>query len=158
MGQEIERKFLLVNDGWRLLAEGELFQQGYICADSQKTVRIRLAGKKGFLTIKGATKGISRAEFEYEIPFGDATRLLATLCAQPCIEKTRYRVFHEGFTWEIDEFLGANKGLIVAEIELESEDEFFTKPEWLGAEVSGDPRYTNAMLCRFPYSAWEKTP
>ncbi len=155
MGQEIERKFLLTGDGWQGLAEGIEYRQGYLCASKERSVRIRIAGNKGFLTIKGATIGAVRSEYEYEIPLADARSLLDSLCPQPQIEKKRYTIPYRGFNWEIDEFFGLNAGLIVAEIELEAENQVFERPEWIGKEVTGDPRYYNAALCIAPYSSWK---
>jgi adenylate cyclase len=155
MGQEIERKFLLAGDGWHGLTEGIEYRQGYLCATKERSVRIRIAGSKGFLTIKGATIGAVRSEYEYEIPLADARSLLDSLCPQPQIEKKRYTIPYRGFSWEIDEFFGLNAGLIVAEIELEAEDQVFERPEWIGKEVTGDPRYYNAALCVAPYSSWK---
>jgi adenylate cyclase len=154
MGQEIERKFLLAGDGWHGLAEGIEYRQGYLCANKERSVRIRIAGNQGFLTIKGATVGAVRSEYEYEIPLADARSMLESLCPQPQIEKKRYTIPYRGFTWEIDEFFGLNAGLIVAEIELETEDQTFDRPEWIGKEVTGDPRYYNAALCDAPFSTW----
>ena len=110
MAQEIERKFLLKSDGWRGLAEGVTYRQGYLCASKERTVRVRVAGEHGFLTIKGATVGAARAEYEYEIPLADAHALLTTLCPPPLIEKKRYTIVYRGFTWEVDEFFGDNQG------------------------------------------------
>ena len=155
MAQEIERKFLLAGDSWRGLAEGIEYRQGYLCASKERSVRIRIAGILGFLTIKGATIGAVRSEYEYEIPLTDARSLLNELCPQPQIEKKRYTIPYRGFTWEIDEFFGLNAGLIVAEIELEAEDQVFARPEWIGKEITGDPRYYNATLCVAPYSSWK---
>jgi len=154
MAQEIERKFLLASDQWRSGAEGRLYRQGYLSTDKARTVRVRIVGERGLLTIKGLTRGISRLEFEYDIPLADATRLLDELCHRPLIEKTRYEVTHGGLTWEIDEFHGDNAGLIVAEVELASEDQDIELPEWVGAEVSGDPRYYNSNLAQHPFSKW----
>ena len=154
MAKEIERKFLIAGDGWRGLAEGVVYRQGYLCSGPERSVRVRIAGDHGYLTVKGATIGATRNEYEYEIPLVDARDMLDTLCPQPQIEKKRYTIVHQGSTWEIDEFFGPNRGLIVAEIELEREDQPFTRPAWLGAEVTGDPRYYNAMLCSNPYSRW----
>ena len=154
MAKEIERKFLIAGDGWRGLAEGVVYRQGYLCSGPERSVRVRIAGDHGYLTVKGATTGATRSEYEYEIPLVDASDMLDTLCPQPQIEKKRYTIIHQGSTWEIDEFFGPNRGLIVAEIELEREDQPFTRPAWLGAEVTGDPRYYNAMLCSNPYSRW----
>lgn len=152
MGIEIERKFLVVNDEWRS-ATPVYFCQGYLNRGKGRTVRVRVAGEQGFLTIKGATSGISRSEFEYEIPLADAKQLFA-LCDGPLIEKYRRKITHEGMLWEVDEFLGDNQGLVVAEIELESENQQFTKPNWLGVEVTQDNRYYNSALSLNPYNSW----
>jgi len=154
MAQEIERKFLLTGDGWRGLVEGVEYRQGYLCASKERSVRVRIAGAKGFLTVKGATVGAARSEYEYEVPLADAREMLDTLCPQPQIEKKRYTIPWGGVVWEIDEFFGLNQGLIVAEIELATEDQPFARPDWIGREVTGDPRYYNASLCQVPYSTW----
>ena len=154
MAEEIERKFLVSNDSWRPGASGTLFRQGYLSTDPERTVRVRLEGERGVLTIKGLSRGIRRAEFEYPIPAAEAAVLLDTLCLQPLIEKTRYRVEHAGHLWEIDEFAGDNAGLLLAEVELSSEDEAVELPLWVGAEVSSDPRYFNANLIRHPFCRW----
>ncbi len=153
MAEEIERKFLPAHDGWRGLAEAELYRQGYLCADAEKTVRVRIAGTQGFLTVKGPTRGICRAEFEYAIPTADAEQLLQ-LCPAPLIEKKRYRICHGALLWEVDEFLGANAGLVLIEVELSRENQALDKPDWVGREVSGEVRYSNAMLSRHPYTRW----
>ncbi|MCL1979684.1 MAG: CYTH domain-containing protein [Proteobacteria bacterium] len=157
MGREIERKFLLAGDHWRGLVEGITYRQGYLCADRERTVRVRLAGDRGFLTIKGPTAGAGRDEYEYEIPAAEARAMLDTLCPQPQIEKKRYTIAHQGHLWEVDEFFGANQGLVLAEIELAAENEPFTRPDWLGREVTAEVRYANAMLCRRPYCDWPDT-
>ncbi|MGI6657676.1 MAG: CYTH domain-containing protein [Desulfobulbus sp.] len=154
MGTEIEHKFLLANDNWRGLAPGVDYRQGYLCATPERTVRVRIAGDQGFLTIKGPDSGLSRAEYEYPIPHADALALLDTLCPRPQIEKKRHTIHHDGFIWEVDEFFGENQGLVVAEIELEYEGQKFSRPDWVGEEVSGDSRYANAALCLHPYSRW----
>jgi adenylate cyclase len=154
MAKEIERKFLIAGEGWRGLTEGVFYRQGYLCSGPERSVRVRIAGDHGYLTVKGATTGATRNEYEYEIPLADARDMLDILCPQPQIEKKRYTIVHQGSTWEIDEFFGLNRGLIVAEIELEREDQFFARPAWLGSEVTGDVRYYNAMLCTHPYSLW----
>ena len=154
MGVEIERKFLVAGDSWRRGAEGIEFRQGYLPTSGATTVRVRSAGPRAWLTIKGPAEGLRRLEFEYEIPAADAERLLGELCGKPVIEKTRYRLEHAGHTWEIDEFHGANAGLVVAEVELDSEDEEVAKPPWVGREVSGESRYTNAELAKHPYAEW----
>jgi adenylate cyclase len=152
MPTEIERKFLVTGIEWRL-ANGVRYWQGYLCRGMGKTVRIRLTGEKAFLTIKGTRKGISRPEFEYEIPFAEGEQLLG-LCEGPIIEKNRHVVNYKGFKWEVDEFLGENEGLVVAEIELEKEDQQFERPGWVGQEVTEDPRYYNSNLASNPYSTW----
>ena len=154
MAQEIERKFLLAGDGWRGLVEGVWYRQGYLCAERARTVRVRVAGDKGFLTIKGAATGITRSEYEYEIPVKEAKAMLDTLCPQPQIEKKRYTIPFKGFVWEVDEFFGLNQGLIVAEIELSSEKQHFDRPDWIGMEVTNDRRSANAALCIAPFSTW----
>jgi adenylate cyclase len=156
MKQEIERKFLVTGDGWRKGAgAGLACRQGYITSGSESTtVRVRVLGEKGFLTIKGATQGISRPELEYEIPGADAEYMLQNLCGERQVEKKRYTLRIGRAVWEIDEFSGQNAGLILAEIELESENQPFEKPEWLGEEVSYDPRYANAALARRPIARW----
>jgi len=152
--QEIERKFLVASDAWRGLAPGTRYRQGYLSTVETRTVRIRVAGDHAYLTIKGATAGIARAEFEYEIPLADAQALLDDLCERPLIEKTRYRIPFAGHVWEVDEFHGDNEGLIVAEVELPTADAPVDLPPWIGAEVSADPRYANANLTRAPYRTW----
>ena len=158
MGVEIERKFLLANEGWRGQGHPTLMRQGYLVADPVRTVRVRIEGERAVITIKGKTTGASRGEWEYEIPVPDATELLDGLCEQPQVEKIRHRIDHAGHTWEVDEFLGLNAGLVVAEIELGAEDEAFEKPDWIGAEVTGDKRYYNSSLIRMPYSQWQDKP
>jgi adenylate cyclase len=155
MGREIERKFLLASDGWRGLTEGVDYRQGYLCANPERTVRVRIAGEQGFVTIKGASEGAGRSEFEYEIPLVEAREMLDTLCPQPQIEKKRYTIPFQGCVWEIDEFFGLNAGLVMAEIELERDDQPFERPEWIGREVTGDTRYYNAALCAAPYTTWK---
>ncbi len=157
MGKEIERKFLLKNEQWRGLAEGTLYRQGYISTDENRAVRVRVIGDKGFLTIKGRQeKLLVRLEYEYEIPLDDANELLDKLCDRPIIEKYRYKIPFEGMIWELDEFLGKNAGLFVAEVELSHESQTVELPDWVGDEVTEDPRYLNANLIRNPYSTWEK--
>lgn len=158
MGKEIERKFLVIGEAWRGLAQGTLYRQGYLNSAKERTVRVRTVGDRAFLTIKGLTVGASRVEYEYEIPFEDGNFLLDNLAEKPIIEKKRYRIPQGKFVWEIDEFFGENQGLIVAEIEMESEDEAFDRPEWAGQEVTGDPRYFNSNLIRHPYTRWQNNP
>jgi CYTH domain-containing protein len=155
MAKEIERKFLVVGDAWRDLAEPVLYRQGYLNSVARRTVRVRTIGERAFLTVKGLSVGATRSEFEYEIPLADALAMLDEIAERPIIEKTRRRIPFAGHLWEVDEFLGENLGLIVAEIELASEDEAFVRPDWLGAEVGGDPRYFNANLVANPYSRWK---
>lgn len=154
MGIEIERKFLVTNADWKQQGQGVHLCQGYICSDPGRIVRVRVEGEQAMLTIKGKTEGISRGEWEYPIPVQEARELLSGLCAQPLIEKYRYRILHQGLTWEVDEFLGDNAGLIVAEVELESESQAFSRPAWLGEEVSHDHRYANANLLKHPFCQW----
>lgn len=158
MGVEIERKFLLVGDAWRALGTPSLMRQGYLSDDPARTVRVRIEGGRATLTIKGKSEGATRAEFEYDIPVDEAAQLLDHLCKRPLIEKTRRRIEVDGHTWEVDEFLGENAGLVVAEIELASEQEAFTRPDWIGKEVTGDARYFNSSLIRTPYSQWKNQP
>lgn len=153
MAQEIERKFLVVSDAWRGLAQGERYVQGYLSSVPERTVRVRLAGLACTMTIKGRSVGIARQEFEYSLPIADADALLA-LCERPLIEKTRYRIPHAGHLWEVDEFAGVNAGLIIAEVELESEDAKVELPSWVGAEVSHDSRYFNSNLVAKPFTTW----
>lgn len=154
MATEIERKFLLRNDAWRALAQGTPYRQGYLNSAKERTVRVRIAGSEAFLTIKGPGMGASRAEYEYPLPLADAVEMLDTLAERPLIEKMRYRIRQHDLVWEIDEFFGENRGLIVAEIELQREDQAFDRPDWLGEEVTGDVRYFNANLIRHPYTRW----
>lgn len=151
---EIERKFLVAGDSWKAGLEGRRLKQGYLVNDDTRQVRVRTAGDQAWLTIKGRAVGMTRLEFEYPIPLAHAERLLEELCRQPIIDKTRYEVLHGRHTWEIDEFHGANAGLVVAEIELGAEDERFALPEWVGQEVTEDPRYANASLVSRPYRDW----
>jgi len=154
MGQEIERKFLVTDDAWRT-DNGTLIRQGFLHNEADSTVRVRATGERAFLTIKGAMTGITRTEFEYEIPLEEANQMLDELCQKPLIEKIRHEVHVGGFKWEIDEFLRENAGLVVAEIELKYENQDFPKPDWLGKEVSEDARYLNASLVKKPYSQWD---
>ncbi|MCX7205286.1 MAG: CYTH domain-containing protein [Proteobacteria bacterium] len=153
MATEIERKFLLNSDDWRKeVQQSSRIAQGYLSNDPERVVRVRLRGAQGFITIKGKTAGIERLEFEYEIPFSDAESLLK-LCPNT-LDKTRYLIDFAGYTWEIDEFHGENAPLIIAELELPSSDAAYTKPVWLGVEVSNDPRYFNSYLSEHSYSTW----
>lgn len=157
MGTEIERKFLLANDSWRGLGEGKWYRQGYISSGAHATVRIRTINENGYVTIKGPTRGLTRAEYEYRIPVSDAREMLANLCSGPLIEKIRYTIDFAGSIWEIDEFKKQNDGLLIAEIELEHPQQQFVMPPWVGTEVSDDPRYRNSSLVISPYSTWDKT-
>lgn len=157
MAKEIERKFLVKGDAWRALAQGTHYRQGYLNSVKERTVRIRTINEKAFLTIKGPTIGVTRQEYEYEIPHADCVQMLEHLAEKPIIEKNRYKIPHEGLIWEIDEFLGVNAGLIVAEVELSDENQVFNKPEWIGEEISSDPRYFNSNLVKNPYTTWSKS-
>jgi adenylate cyclase len=154
MATEIERKFLVQGTQWRN-GTGTKIKQGYLNRDKARTVRVRVRADQAFLTVKGLTQGASRAEFEYEIPLTDAEELLK-LSDGPIIEKTRYVVVHEGSKWEVDEFEGDNSGLVVAEIELQSQGEQFSRPPWLGREVTDDNRYYNSSLASHPYRDWRQ--
>jgi len=159
MAVEIEHKFLLADDRWRpLVSRTVVYRQGYLSAQANTSVRVRVSGDKAWLNIKSAVVGSQRHEYEYEIPLADAEEILHGLCRKPLIEKKRHFVIVEGFTWEIDEFFGENEGLIVAEIELETVGQCFPKPAWLGAEVTDDMRYYNNNLGRYPYSQWHTRP
>lgn len=154
MAKEIERKFLVKSLEWKEQTEGILYRQGYLNSLKERTVRIRTINEKAFITIKGITVGVSRLEFEYEIPFADAKQMLDELVEKPIIEKYRYKLKQGDLMWEIDEFLGENEGLIVAEVELKDAQQTFVKPAWLGEEVSSDPRYFNSNLVLNPYKNW----
>lgn len=157
MATEIERKFLVNGDQWRSLGGGQRYCQGYLPTQDNVTVRVRIVGEKAYLTLKGPTQGMSRSEFEYDIPVTDAEILLNTLCQRPWIEKWRYRIPMGDLVWEVDEFLGENQGLILAEVELVSEDQTFDLPDWMGQEVTGDHRYYNSNLVNYPYQQWSAT-
>ena len=152
MPVEIERKFLVCGNSWRN-GQGIRICQGYLNRDKERTVRVRLSGEKAFLTIKGMNSGATRAEYEYEIPVSHAEELLK-ICDGPVLENIRYVVDYNGIIWEVDEFLGENEGLIVAEVELKSEDQSFDRPDWVGQEVTDEPRYFNSNLCSHPYCKW----
>lgn len=153
MGKEIERKFLVKEELWKPKEEGVRIAQGYLSTAPERTVRVRIKGNRGYLTVKGKNEGISRKEFEYEIPMEDAEELLK-LCESSILEKRRYRETVEGHVWEVDVFSGENEGLLLAEIELQYENESFKKPQWLGNEVSEDSRYYNSSLSMQPYRQW----
>ena len=154
MGFEIERKFLVKNDLWRVSASGKKFYQGYLSTIPQRTVRIRIVGEKGYLTVKGNARGATRLEYEYLIPISDAQGMLYELCEKPIIEKIRYPIKYKEFVWVVDEFFGENQGLILAELELTYEDQSFEKPAWVGQEVTQDSKYFNANLVGYPYLKW----
>lgn len=156
MATEIERKFLVTGNQWRSLATGKRYCQGYI-ASGLRTVRVRVVGETGYLTIKGPTNGIARAEYEYPIPVNEAVEILHTLCEPPLIEKIRYRLELAGVLWEIDEFEGDNQGLILAEVELTHAEQAIALPEWIGQEVSDDPRYFNVNLAQHPFRQWSNS-
>ncbi len=152
---EIERKFLVHKEIWQNTTKPipDVYRQGYLYSDVSKTIRVRIANTKAWITIKGKTTNASRPEFEYEIPKAEAEEML-TLLAESSVEKCRYKIKVGGKLWEVDEFKAANEGLLIAEIELNSETESFTLPEWAGKEVTEDPRYNNAALSKFPFSNW----
>ncbi|GAB4338912.1 MAG: CYTH domain-containing protein [Calditrichia bacterium] len=154
MGKEIERKFLVKGDDWKKKGKGTVYRQGYLSTVKERVVRVRTVNDKGFLTIKGINRGATRLEFEYEIPVADAKEMLEKLCLRPLIEKTRYVVEYGGLKWEVDEFAGENEGLILAEVELEDEQQKVELPDWIGEEVTGDPRYFNSNLIKNPYTSW----
>jgi adenylate cyclase len=155
MAIEIEHKFLLTNDDWRKsVSHSVVYRQGYLSSQPTSSIRVRVSNNQAWLNIKSAVIGTQRHEYEYEIPLSDAQEILTNLCVKPLIEKTRHFVTHKNHLWEIDEFEGENAGLIVAEIELDSLDEAFAKPVWLGTEVTQDLRYYNNNLAKNPYSQW----
>lgn len=155
MAIEIERKYLVKATGWKDAAKSARYRQGYLSTTKEQTVRVRTVEDKAYLTIKGTSTGCSRAEYEYEIPFADASEILNNICVKPLIEKIRYRVDYASQIWEIDEFLGDNQGLIIAEVELTSEDQKIELPNWVDKEVSGDARYFNSNLVKNPYKNWK---
>ncbi|MBU0501096.1 MAG: CYTH domain-containing protein [Gammaproteobacteria bacterium] len=157
MGVEIERKFLVIDDSWRgQVVSSERLSQGYLCNQGVTSVRVRIAGDRANLNIKSGGLTVSRQEYEYEIPLADAGEMLKDLAAGGLVEKTRYHVRCGDHVWDLDVFEGANAGLVMAEIELASEDESFAMPAWAGREVSGDPRYYNVNLIDHPYMKWGK--
>lgn len=156
MANEIERKFLVKRESWTPPAEGGVnYRQGYLSVEPARTVRVRIAGDNAFITVKGITSGIERMEFEYPIPVRDAGTMLDVLCVRPLVEKVRYRVPFAERVWEVDDFLGDNEGLLLAEVELPDRGAAVTLPAWIGKEVSGDPRYFNSNLAANPYSRWK---
>jgi len=155
MGVEIERKFLVKDDSWRSDVESQAhLMQGYLADGDKATVRIRVTDDAACLTIKGPTVGIRRSEYEYPIPLADARTMLRDLAVYPAIDKMRYQVRSGGHLWELDLFAGENAGLVLAELELDSEHEPFELPSWAGEDVSDDPRYYNVNLARNPYKHW----
>lgn len=153
MAFEIERKFLVNKDWWKPISGGINLIQGYLSRDPDRTVRVRIADKNAYLTVKGRSEGAVREEFEYPIPVDEA-KILLKMCLKPLVEKVRYKVVHEGLVWEVDEFAGDNQGLILAELELEDERQAFVKPDWIGEEVTSDKRFFNSYLSEHPYSTW----
>ena len=157
MAIEVEHKFLLANDDWRKqVSHSADYRQGYLSSDPTSSIRVRISDKHAWLNIKSATIGTQRNEYEYEIPLDDANEIIDLLCRKPLIEKTRHFITLGKHLWEIDDFKGENKGLIVAEIELSSAGETFEKPSWLGAEVTHDLRYYNNKLSLHPYTTWDE--
>lgn len=155
MGREIERKFLVKNDRWRRRAgPGVAYRQGYLSTDPKRSVRVRVAGNKAALTVKGESTGAARDEYEYPIPKKDAERMLRTLSVKPLIKKTRYVIKEGNLKWELDKFSGENRGLVIAEVELHDGKQGIAKPDWVGDEVTGDQRYFNLSLVKHPYSEW----
>ncbi|MDD2306297.1 MAG: CYTH domain-containing protein [Prolixibacteraceae bacterium] len=153
MPLEIERKFLVDTRKWNPTDKGTRLVQAYLSIDPNPTVRVRIAGKKAFLTIKGRSETISRPEYEYQIPVDEAQEMMNLAISNP-VEKIRYKIMHEGFLWEVDVFSGKNEGLVIAELELESGNQAFPRPDWLLAEVSGDRRYYNSFLSEHPFLEW----
>jgi CYTH domain-containing protein len=154
MGIEIEKKYLVKGNEWKKEANGKLYRQGYLSSHPDRTVRIRTVEDKGYLTIKGKTSGASRSEYEYLIPYQDALEMLERLCEKPIIEKVRYRITYQGLVWEVDEFGGENLGLVVAEVELQDENQPVMLPAWVDREVTSEEKYYNANLIKHPYSKW----
>jgi adenylate cyclase len=154
MAREIERKFLVRDKRYRQLAKPVSCRQGYLSTAKERIVRVRIRGDKAYLTVKGATNGITRSEYEYEIPVAEAEQMLERLCEKPIIEKDRYEIECDGMVWQVDEFHGPNEGLVIAEVQLDREDHKITVPEWIGEEVSGESKYFNSNLVQNPYSNW----
>lgn len=155
MALEIERKYLVKNDSWRDLVESQAhIMQGYLANNDNAVVRVRVKGDAAYITVKGAAEGISRSEYEYRIPVEDGTAMLRDLAVLPVIDKVRHNVRSGGHLWELDIFAGENQGLVMAEVELQADDEVFEMPEWAGEEVSEDPRYYNVNLALHPYKSW----
>lgn len=158
MPLEIERKFLVEGEAWRTGADRrEFYRQGYLAGSESCSVRVRVGGQQAWIGVKGRVRGATRLEYEYEIPLDEANEILDLLCVQGRIEKYRHWVSHAGHEWEVDEFLGDNSGLVVAELELDDEQEAFVRPPWVGLEITEDVRYYNSSLARLPWSAWPAT-
>ncbi len=155
MGIEIEKKFLVKNDSYKNLAEAEIYSQGFLSTEKERVVRVRISKEKGWLTVKGLSKGAKRSEFEYEIPVNDAAFMIDKICQKPNILKKRYHIPWGKFVWEVDEFLNENEGLVIAEIELEAENQEFQLPDWIGEEVTGEEKYYNAYLIKHPFKSWK---
>lgn len=153
MAQEIERKYLVKGDDWRKEGGAQFMAQAYLSVSPERTVRIRIKGEKAWITIKGRTTGITRPEYEYSIPVDDARELMK-MAEHPPVEKYRNEIWHEGVLWEVDEFVGENSGLVIAEVELDSEDQQLQLPSWIGEEVTHDSRYYNVSLAQKPFSLW----
>lgn len=154
MAKEIERKYLVKGTAWRTLAQGTVYRQGYLSTVQERTVRVRIIEDRGYLTIKGISVGATRTEYEYKIPVADANAMLDELCERPIIEKKRHVLEYEGLIWEIDEFAGVNRGLVIAEVELSDESQKIVLPDWIGQEVTGDSKYFNSNLTKHPYTEW----
>lgn len=157
MAKEIERKFLVASERWRKLGVRKFYQQGYLLIDKLKTIRVRTIEDKAFVTVKGSAIRISRDEFEYEIPIEDAKIILEKLCEKPIIEKYRSKIEVGEIVWEVDEFIGENEGLILAEVELKSEAQKIDLPDWIGEEVTGNHQYNNSYLVKHPFSKWGRS-
>jgi len=154
MGIEIERKFVVISDDWKNQVTGNTIRQGYLSTSPDRVVRIRIVNQKAWITVKSSSDGLVRNEWEYPIPADDAKAMLENLCIQPVIEKIRYRIPYEGMMWDLDVFYGENEGLLIAEIELESENQPFALPAWAGKEVTHNRLYHNNHLAQYPYRAW----
>ena len=155
MAKEIERKYLVTSTEWKSLSEKKLYRQGYLAINNGGVVRVRTVADKGYLTIKSQRNNLTRDEFEYEIPFEDAEYMLENLCIKPLVEKYRTKINYNGMVWEVDDFIGENEGLVIAEIELEYENQQIDLPNWLGVEVTNDPKYYNSNLVNMPYCKWK---
>lgn len=154
MAKEIERKFLVNTERLPTLTQGQSLKQGYICNDPERVVRVRLAEAAAFITVKGSNVGATRLEFEYAIPVADAQTMLEELCPAPLIEKVRHRIAHQDHIWDVDVFSGDNAGLVIAEVELNDEDELVALPDWVEREVTGESAYYNSNLQETPFSRW----